>query len=96
VPKDAGGVLAGSCPVVASYGARDRPLKGAAGRLTAALDANGVPHDVKEYPEASHAFLSHYDGAVGAFARVTGMGLHAPSASDAWRRIDAFFDEHLR
>jgi carboxymethylenebutenolidase len=28
--------------------------------------------------------------------KVFGAGYHAPSAEDAWRRITAFFDAHLR
>jgi hypothetical protein len=27
--------------------------------------------------------------------RVGGLGYHAPSAPDAFRRIDAFFDRHV-
>jgi carboxymethylenebutenolidase len=96
VPKDARELLRGSCPIVASYGARDLPLKGAAARLEDALQANGVDHDVKEYPGASHSFLTRYDGVTAAIGRVTGIGLHAPAADDAWRRIDAFFDRHLK
>jgi carboxymethylenebutenolidase len=96
VPRDAANVLKGACPVVASYGARDRSLKNAAAKLDQALTAAGVEHDVKEYPDASHSFLTPYHGPVGALSRVTGMGLHAPSADDAWRRIDAFLDRHLK
>ena len=46
-----------SCPIVASYGGKDRTLRGAADRLERALTAATVEHDVKEYPEAGHAFL---------------------------------------
>ncbi len=96
VPRDAPELLKGSCPIVGSYGARDLPLRGTAQRLERALEANGVEHDVKEYPGASHSFLTQYDGLTGAVSKVTGIGFHAPSADDAWRRIDAFFDRHLR
>jgi carboxymethylenebutenolidase len=49
-------LLAGAYPIVASYGGKDRsPLSyWAAGRLERALVANGVEHDIKVYPEASH------------------------------------------
>lgn len=47
------GALRGACPVVASYGARDRALRGAAGRLEEALVEVGVEHDVVEYPDAA-------------------------------------------
>lgn len=97
-PKDLDKALDGACPVVASYGARDRTLPGVAPRLEAALDRLGVVHDVKEYPEAGHSFLN--DAEVGPRAlrplmRVTGIRPHPESAVDAWRRIDDFFAAHL-
>ena len=52
------GVLAGACPIVGSYGARDRFTRGAADRLERTLTTVGVPHDVKVYPGAGHAFLT--------------------------------------
>ncbi len=88
--------LKGSCPIVASYGGRDVSLKGAAAKLDRALTEAGVEHDVKEYPDASHSFLSqHTTGLSGALTRISGMTYHGPSALDAWRRIDEFFDAHL-
>jgi carboxymethylenebutenolidase len=100
VPKDAERVLAGACPIVGSFGGRDRTLRGASARLERALVANGVAHDVKEYPQASHGFLnSHQPGEVPAFFsvlfRLTGTGHHDLSAQDARQRILAFFGEHL-
>lgn len=49
-------------PIVASYGGKDRSPLGyrAAGRLERALVANGVEHDIKVYPEASHGFLNDH------------------------------------
>ena len=52
-----------ACPIVASYGGKDRTLPGAADRLERALTAAGVEHDVKEYPEAGHGFLNDHDRA---------------------------------
>lgn len=97
LPSDMTDVLRGACPVVASFGGKDLTLRGAAARLEGALQDAGVEHDVKEYPEASHSFLNeHSSGWSGAVARVSGMNYHGPSAVDAWQRIDAFFEEHLR
>ncbi len=101
VPKDAERALAGACPVVGSYGARDRSLRQQGPRLGRALEAGGVPHDVKVYPEAGHAFLNdHDDDAVPLFFRLANRavngGYHEASARDAKRRIVAFFDTHLR
>ena len=90
-------VLDGACPIVASYGAKDRALKGEAARLAAALRERGIRHDVKEYPDAGHSFLDRFN--VGPFTpllHVTGLGYHQPSAEDAWRRILRFFAEELQ
>ena len=50
VPKDAAEFFRQSCPVVGSYGGRDRTLRGAAGKLAAALEKAGVVHDVEGVP----------------------------------------------
>ena len=65
LPKDPERALRGACPIVASYGGKDRCCKGAAGKLERALEHVGVEHDVKEYPEANHSFLNRHDGRVG-------------------------------
>jgi carboxymethylenebutenolidase len=96
LPEDIDAVLAGACPVVGSYGAKDRTLKGAAARLDAALTARQVPHDVKEYPGAGHSFLDRHNiGPLAVLMRVGGMGYDHSSAEDAWGRILRFFDAHL-
>jgi carboxymethylenebutenolidase len=100
VPSDAETVLRGACPVVASYGAKDRRLKGQAVKLERALTVNGVAHDVKEYPDAGHGFLNDHDGKAGAFIAVAGrlIGLHADeaAANDARQRIAEFFTRYLK
>ena len=96
VPKDADTLLRGACPIVASYGAKDRFLRDAPQRLEAALAANGIERDVEAYPEASHSLLNRHEGRVPMLIdRVTGYGRHEPSARDAERRIDAFFDRFV-
>jgi carboxymethylenebutenolidase len=96
LPKNLDAALGGACPVVGSYGARDRTLKGATAKLEAALTEKGIPHDVKEYPDAGHSFLEQFPvGPLAPVLRVAGMAYEAASADDAWRRIRAFFDEHL-
>ena len=97
LPKDLDGVLAGACPVVASYGAKDRTLRGTAAQLDAALARAGAERDVHEYPDAGHSFLNRHDFGPGdAILRVAGVGYHEPSAEDAWGRILRFFEAHLR
>ena len=99
LPGDLDAALEGACPIVASYGGRDRSLTGAADTLRDALERRGVPHDVKEYPEAGHSFLNDADDSPWFIRPVTGRFLHAgpepASAADAWNRIEAFFAEHL-
>ncbi len=101
VPKEAE-VLSGACPIVASYGARDRPLRGHGERLERHLQviAPEHEHDVKVYPEAGHAFAWPPDvsAVVQGLSRLVGMNAaHVPDAADdAWGRVDRFFAEHLR
>ncbi len=99
-PKDADAVLADACPVVASYGGRDRSLTNAAAKLDALLTRNGIPHDVKEYPQAGHAFLNEEEEGAPALRplmrMILGVGPNPEAAADAWARIEAFFGEYLR
>jgi carboxymethylenebutenolidase len=106
VPKDAYSerVLAGACPIVGSYGGKDRVNRGTAQKLERALEAVGVQHDIKEYPDAGHEFLNDHEGSgdrsplifvvMGKFNGPSGY--HEPSAMDARRRIASFFHTHLR
>jgi carboxymethylenebutenolidase len=101
VPKDAERFLAGACPIVGSYGAKDRTLRGAADRLERALTANSVDHDVKEYPEAGHGFLNDHDPADAPtlfvlLGKIAGGGYQERAAEDARRRIISFFNTHLK
>jgi carboxymethylenebutenolidase len=101
IPANAETVLAGACPIVASYGRKDRGLRGAAAKLGRILDDLQVDYDVKEYPDAGHSFLNdHRDDRVppvfALMARFTGGAeYHEPSAEDARRRIAAFFGRYL-
>lgn len=103
----AAAALRGACPIVASFGGRDRNLRGAASELGQALDSLGIDHDVKEYPRASHAFMNDHRGEgpwsvlyvlLGHLPVISGYvgAYHQPSAEDARRRIVSFFDRHLR
>src|SRR5207248_3115716 len=99
VPSDRS-KLDGICPVVASYGRRDR-IAGAAmaRRLERHLDALGVPNDVKTYDNAGHSFFSRVDGWQGWLARVPtpmAVGYDEEAAKDGWRRMLAFFEDHVR
>jgi len=95
LPKDAKALLARACPIVGSYGAKDRWNRGVAAELERALTAAGVDHDVKEYPDAGHSFLNDHRNALFKMMKVIGIGYHDPSAQDAHRRIVSFFNRHL-
>ena len=102
VPKDAPDLLARACPIVGSFGGRDRTLRGAARRLDSALTGAGVDHDVREYPAAGHGFLNDRQAAgdpvplmVKAMTPLLGFGPEPASAEDARRRIIEFFGTHL-
>ena len=101
VPKDAETLLAGACPVIGSYGARDRSLKKAPAQLDRVLTQGGVEHEIKVYPDAGHGFINdhsadHVPGVFRLLERISNSEYDEPSARDAQRRIVAFFDRHLR
>jgi carboxymethylenebutenolidase len=89
--------LAQACPVVGSYGGRDRVTRGFPEKLAANLDALGVPHDIVSYPDAGHSFYTRTPGLIGRIGPHLPIHaeFHEPSARDAHRRIVAFFREHL-
>lgn len=98
LPANLAEVLAGACPLVASFGGRDKALAGAAGKLAEAAAAAGVTADVREYPQARHGFINRITIAspLTPLMRVAGVGYDHDAAADAKRRILAFFDTHLR
>lgn len=99
IPEDVDDVLRGSCSLVGSYGGRDRQLARQVPRLEAALSGLGVPHDVKVYPSAGHSFLNDEENGprlARPLLRLSGIGPEPAAAADAWRRIEEFFDLHLR
>jgi carboxymethylenebutenolidase len=91
-------VLAGICPVVASYGGRDRIFASHAERLETSLNRLGIEHDVRTYPSAGHSFMNRH-GRVTSWieARLpTRGGFDAAASDDAWRRTLDYFDRHLQ
>ena len=102
IPPDPLLALREACPIVASYGAKDRSLRGAASKLDGILTTLAIEHDVKEYPDCGHSFLNdHRDEHTPMLFAIMGMvtggvGYHEPSALDARARIEAFFHRHLQ
>lgn len=101
LPRNPEIFLQQACPIVASYGAIDRNLKGAAAKLEGVLTAANIDHDVKEYPNTDHAFMNnHEDDTIPFLIQVIsvvfgGGDYNEASAKDAQERITAFFDKHL-
>jgi carboxymethylenebutenolidase len=72
------------CPVVGSWPGKDFTTK-AAGVLETELTAAGIPHDLKVYPGAKHSFFNDQ------------WRTYEPAAAaDSWRRVLAFFADHVR
>ena len=98
MPKNVDAALEGACPIVGSFGGKDAQLSGATATLQKVLTSKGIEHDIKEYPEAGHAFMNpHQAGGpvFGTLLRISGAKPNPDAASDAWNRIEAFFGEHL-
>ncbi|HLH59263.1 MAG TPA: dienelactone hydrolase family protein [Streptosporangiaceae bacterium] len=96
VPDDPETALEGACPVVGSFGARDPMGTKPPERLEKALTALGVPHDVKVYGGAGHRFMNRTSGPRASLLGLARMAYHEEAAEDSWRRILAFFGDHLR
>jgi carboxymethylenebutenolidase len=93
LPRHLDQLLHGACPVVASFGSRDPLGIGAPGKLRRKLEAHGIPHDVKTYDGVGHSFANQLP--LQPLLRVTGFGYNEAATEDAWRRVFAFFAEHL-
>jgi len=78
IPKDAGTLLKEACPIVGSYGARDRSCRGSAVRLERAMAAAGVDCDVKEYPDVGHSFLNNHPGSLAVLRGAAGTEATLP------------------
>jgi carboxymethylenebutenolidase len=96
VPRDAD-ALRGVCPVVGGYGGRDRLFAPQGARLVRHLEALGVPHDVRVYPQAGHSYMSPHTGVMatlGAWGPMK-VGWDPEAEADSWRRMETFFRTHL-
>lgn len=98
IPENVDEILSGACPVVASYGGKDKMLAKQLPKLAEALTESGVAHDLKVYPTAGHSFLN--DRPAGPILtrplmKISHLGPEPVAAADAWRRIEEFFAAHL-
>lgn len=90
--------LARSCPVVASYGAKDRLFARNASKAEGGLAAASVDHDIKVYEDAGHGFMNQAEGhrlMKVLTAPVMTVEYNRDAAEDAWVRIESFFGRHL-
>jgi len=90
--------LSQSCPVVASFGAKDHIVaRGSAAKLETALARGAVPRDIKEYPNVGHSFMNdwRFPGPIRIIERAIGVSYSAPEAEDAWQRMMSFFEKYL-
>ena len=84
------------CPVVASYGNKDKIFRSNAAKLETVLTAAGIDNDIKLYPDAGHSFINTYAPWYTAImGPVMAVGYHHDDAEDAWSRMLQFFAEHL-
>jgi carboxymethylenebutenolidase len=96
VPKDQRD-MEGVCPVLGGFGGRDKVFGKGGERLAGHLQGSGVPGDVVTYPAAGHSYMSDHRGVAAKLSSWGPMrvGYNQDAAEDSWRRIEAFFGEHL-
>jgi carboxymethylenebutenolidase len=90
--------LTGSCPVVASFGGRDRMFRSNAARARRQLAAAGIDHDIEIYDQAGHGFMNQAEGhpVIETLGRpLLAVGYQRAAAEDAWNRIERFFGRYL-
>jgi carboxymethylenebutenolidase len=93
LPRNLSQTLDGACPIVASFGSRDPLGIGAPKKLREVTAAKQITADIKAYPGAGHSFANKLPAQP--LLRVSGFGYNRAAADDAWRRVFAFFGEHL-
>ncbi len=95
VPEDAD-LLRGVCPVVGSYGGRDRVVGSHGERLREHLEGLGIQHDVRTYRDAGHSFMTDGRHPIGRLLYLPlHLGYEPRAAEDAWARVFDFFERHV-
>lgn len=93
LPPNLDETLDGACPIVASFGSRDRLGRGAAEKLREVTTRKNITADIKTYDGAGHSFANELPAQP--LVRITGFGYDRAATDDAWKRVFAFFGEHL-
>jgi len=94
LPRHLSETLDGDCPIVASFGARDPLGRSAGDRLRKITTTKKITADIKTYPGAGHSFANKLPAQP--LIRIAGFGYDEAATEDAWRRVFAFFGEHLQ
>ena len=90
--------LDGACPIVASFGGKDKIMAPEAAKVAAETKRLNIPNDVKVYPDAGHSFMSKAPNPIiGLVSRLAPIhGAYNPiAAADAQKRVVAFLRKHL-
>lgn len=93
LPRGLDKTLDGACPIVASFGGRDPAGRGAPDKLREIVAAKNIAADIEVYPQAGHSFANELPAQP--LLRIAGFGYDEAATEDAWRRVFAFFGEHL-
>ncbi len=90
----------GACPLLATFGGRDRALGDVPDELETALTAAGVEHEIITYPEAGHGFLNDHAPSdtplwFKGSSRLLVVEYDPVASADARPRITDFLHRHL-
>ena len=85
------------CPLVGGYGGKDRTFAPLGRKLIDTLNELGKEHDIHMYEDAGHSYLNQ--AGLRLLATLSRPLLHVEyneeAAEDSWRRMLAFFGQHL-
>ena len=90
--------LDGSCPLVVSYGGRDKMMLPEVAKVGSETKRLQIPNDIKIYPDAGHGFMSKPPNAfISLLLKISPAHAeyNAEAAADAKKRVVAFLREHL-
>ena len=87
------------CPVIASYGGKDRLIGREGHKLSRALEGTEISHDIVTYPDAGHSFMNEAEGHRVSKALIgrplMAVAFDEGASEDSWERIETFFAEHV-
>jgi carboxymethylenebutenolidase len=90
--------LDGACPLVASYGARDKATASELEKIRGEVERLKIPNDLKLYPDAGHSFMNRAPNALlGLLSSLSPIhgGYNPAAAGDAKDRVLAFLKTHI-